>query len=646
MSHSSPGFVSLDARQFALYGRACTGCAKAKCRCIVRGTAGPGNSCERCARLGRECRPRKRPVDDERRPISERRARKNRTTRLEEKLEDLIDILMSQTTTDGDGGKNDDGRSKRSGDGFRPRPTDLIINEIQTSAVADTSSADMSPQPSTIHRDRRHIATSPHGPMLTMVESGATTHAGEYASSPSATFERFSATNMISPPSQAQAEETLVLFRDNHLRMFPFTYISPDTTAAQLQRERPHLWLNIRSLCTKSPSQQSALFCQCRELLVKKIFVDGERNLDLLQGLLVLLAWNMHNFDRKPFLRTAIHMAIAMVDDMRLRSPVHDHLSKECNCPRTSASMFLRSQSMRWTPHMRDCLQKVADNPECPEDSLLVTMTQTHRLLEDVAQATWQSPQAEECGMQNQHSINYVNSLRQSLQQIRNTLPQSLLGNKVALSYLDATDMMICNLPFWNSRPLTGIRLSTNSTSSSSRDSRSIDEPVYNPPDLDQIKAHYAAISAAKTVLGNLVSFEPADYVGFSLPIVLHLFQAIQILYRMALTQDHAVVRDNVDLPATVDQIAARYVQAAEVYGFETERDAAGNEVTSFYNKCAVMLRTAAPIRMSATGMGKGSDSRKSHGIRISGQYAYIYVNIIDNETELINFEHTYPNQP
>ncbi|KAI0183747.1 hypothetical protein EV127DRAFT_474880 [Xylaria flabelliformis] len=634
MSHSSPGFVSLDARQFALYGRACTGCAKAKCRCIVRGTAGPGNSCERCARLGWECRPRKK-IIDERRPISERRAKKYRTTRLEEKLEDLIDILMSQTATDGQRGKNDGARSERSGDGFRPRPTDLIIDEGQTSAAADTGSADVSPQPSTIHQDRYNTGTSPHGPMLTMVESGATTHAGEYASSPSATFKRFPATNIISPPSPAQAEETLVLFRDNHLKMFPFTYISPDTTAAQLQRERPHLWLNIRSLCTKSPSQQSALFCRCRELLVKKIFVDGERNLDLLQGLLVLLAWNMHNFDRKPFLRTAIHMAIAMVDDMRLRSPVHDHLSKECNCPRTyafpkchisvvrtpeerravlalyivsvSASMFLRSQSMRWTPHMRDCLQKVADNPECPEDSLLVTMTQTHRLLEDVAQATWQSPQAEECGTQNQYSINYVNSLRQSLQQIRNTLPESLIANKVALSYLDATDMMICNLPFWNSRPLTGVQLSTNSTSSSSRDSRSMGEPVYNPPDLDQIKAHYAAISAAKTVLGNLVSFEPADYVGFSLPVVLQLFQAVQILYRMALTQDHAVVRDNVDLPAKVDQIAARYVQAAEVYGFETERDAAGNEVTSFYTKCAVMLRTAAPIRMSATGMAQGS---------------------------------------
>ncbi|KAI1756771.1 hypothetical protein F4782DRAFT_280383 [Xylaria castorea] len=639
MSHSSPGFVSLNARQSALHGRACTGCAKAKCRCIVRGAVGPGKSCERCARLGRECRlsvsSRKKQVDDERRPISERIAKKNRATRLEEKLEDLIDILMVQTATGGHGGSNGNSGSEKSSDGFRQRPTNLIIDEAQASAAADTSSPSVSPRLSTMHQDRNHTINSPDGPMLTLIESGATTHAGGYGSSPLVSTSRgFPATDIISPLSPTQAEKILVLFRDSHLKMFPFTYISPNITAAQLQRERPHLWLNIRSLCTKSPSRQSALFGQCRELLVKKIFADAERNLDLLQGLLVLLAWNMHNFDRKPFLQVGIHMAIAMVDDMRLRSPVHEHQNKECNCPRTyafpkchisvvrtpeerravlalyiisvSASTFLRSQSMHWTHHMGDCLQKVADNPDCPGDSLLVTMTQTHRLLEDVAQATWRSPQAEECGLQNQSSINYVNSLRQNLQQIRNTLPESLLGNKVALSYLDAADMMICNLPFWNSRPFTGVRPSTNSTSSSNRNNRSTGEPVYNPPGLGRIEAYYAVISAAKTVLGNLISFAPADYVGCSLPVVLQLFQAVQILYRLAPTEGHAMLRDNVDLATTIDQVAARYTQAAEIYGFRTERDAAGNEVTSFYTKCAIMLRTAAPIRMSVMEMGQG----------------------------------------
>ncbi|KAI0548849.1 hypothetical protein F4679DRAFT_548830 [Xylaria curta] len=628
MSHSSPSFVSLNARQFALYGRACTSCAKAKCRCIVRDAAEPDKGCERCIRLGRECRlsvsPKKRQADDERRPILERTTKKNRVTRLEEKLENLIDILTSQAATSNHERKNSGGRSEKSSDGFRPRPTDLMIEEIQTSTAADTDDASVPPQ---------LTFTSP-GPTLNLVEAGAITRAEEYEPSPSTSpLPGPPATDITAPLLSTQAEKTLVLFRDNHLKMFPFTYINSDTTAAQLQRERPYLWLNIRSLCTKSPSQQSALFGQCRELLVKKTFIDAERNLDLLQGLLVLLAWNMHNFDRKPFLRTAIHMAIAMVDDMRLRSPVHEHLGKECNCPRTysfpkchisvvrtpeerravlalytisvSASMFLRSEPMRWTDHMGDCLQKVADNPECPEDSLLVTMTQTHRLLEDVAQVTWRSPQAEECGSQSQSSIKYVSSLRQSLQQIRNMLPESLLGNKVALSYLDAADMMICNLPFWNSRSSTGIRPNS-ASSSSSRDNHSTSEPIYNPPGLGRIEAYYAAISAARTVLGNLVSFEAADYVGFSLPIVLQLFQAVQILCRLAPTEDHTI-RDNADLATIIDQIAMHYAQAADIHGFEAERDAAGNEVTSFYTKCAFMLRTTVPIRMAARGTGPGS---------------------------------------
>jgi hypothetical protein len=70
------------------YGQACSGCSKAKCRCVKRGS---GLDCDRCIRLKKECRPsnvvRKRPTQS---------GAKNKTKHLEEKLNDIITLLKSE----------------------------------------------------------------------------------------------------------------------------------------------------------------------------------------------------------------------------------------------------------------------------------------------------------------------------------------------------------------------------------------------------------------------------------------------------------------------------------------------------------------------------------------------------------------------
>lgn len=79
--------VSAAQPESAPYGRACAGCSKAKCRCIMRGE---GLSCKRCHRLQRECHPsmvvRKRSA---KRPA-------HRTAELEKKLDSLVTLLRSQ----------------------------------------------------------------------------------------------------------------------------------------------------------------------------------------------------------------------------------------------------------------------------------------------------------------------------------------------------------------------------------------------------------------------------------------------------------------------------------------------------------------------------------------------------------------------
>ncbi len=126
--------------------------------------------------------------------------------------------------------------------------------------------------------------------------------------------------------SAPEAEETLALFRRHHLVFFPFVYLPPDMTyvslilrllpvylalpatpkillgvsatwlmllfsAAQLQRDRPYLWLNICAICSKSPIKQAALARQSREEIAHRLLIACERNIDMLLGTLCFLGW-------------------------------------------------------------------------------------------------------------------------------------------------------------------------------------------------------------------------------------------------------------------------------------------------------------------------------------------------------------------
>jgi hypothetical protein len=60
---------------------------------------------------------------------------------------------------------------------------------------------------------------------------------------------------------------------------------------AQLQRERPLLWLCIWANGCKSMAQQRIIEAKIRETLAQRVLVDLERSLDLLLGLIAYLCW-------------------------------------------------------------------------------------------------------------------------------------------------------------------------------------------------------------------------------------------------------------------------------------------------------------------------------------------------------------------
>ena len=87
------------------------------------------------------------------------------------------------------------------------------------------------------------------------------------------------------------ADGYLLQFR-NMSTYFPFVIIPNEATVLSMSQDRPFLCLAALAAATSSEKiLQKSLEQSFRVAILQKIMLDGERNLDLLNGLLVYLAW-------------------------------------------------------------------------------------------------------------------------------------------------------------------------------------------------------------------------------------------------------------------------------------------------------------------------------------------------------------------
>ncbi|KAI5865361.1 hypothetical protein GGS23DRAFT_594894 [Durotheca rogersii] len=570
-------------RKSVPYGQACINCSKAKCKCVSRG--GPGTACDRCQRLGKECHPsvgvRKRSV---RRPASSRAAH------LEEKLDDLVSILRAQAA----------GNPALSS--YRA-PVDAQLPGVATGGNPNIGAGlNMNWNIGGISGGNKAVING-HG-----LPSSEIPVPHRYPGSASSySTPRSVASSQDMSLSPAEAEETLQLFRDKFLKFFPFMYLSPETTAADLERTKPFLWLNIRTICCKSISQKAALCQRVREVAAQRILVDLDRNMDVLLGLLTYLGWGMHHFCGRTYIVAYTGLALSVITDLRLdKSPQDNYYELYCFRPsnlypktgstgRTNEerravlacfvacsanSTFLRSHSMRWTSHMEDSLEKLAADPKCPNDEVLVAMVRAQRIIEDVRQATWRTLDAP-----GQHAppkpppAFYSKALRVNLEGLRKSISPSLLENKIVISYLCGVELAIADMAFWNPNGLLSAthHLAKGGSSSSNGGggggggahhhasyiansmnslnntmSSNIQSNTNNGAsgitggssggvgtttdyvDVSRADAYYASLQAGKASLENHLSFAAGDYIGFSFPHALHFMRALQALYRLA----------------------------------------------------------------------------------------------------------------
>jgi hypothetical protein len=90
-------------------------------------------------------------------------------------------------------------------------------------------------------------------------------------------------------PSIDDDELTLTLFQRHFLPFFPLVVL--DTTAAQLQQDKPLLWTAIAAVATPCASRQRLLSLQMRQVVAQEAFVKGTCSLDFLLAVMVYSMW-------------------------------------------------------------------------------------------------------------------------------------------------------------------------------------------------------------------------------------------------------------------------------------------------------------------------------------------------------------------
>ena len=122
--------------------------------------------------------------------------------------------------------------------------------------------------------------------------------------------------------SESELEEYLATYRTKMCFYFPIVCINESRTVEDLRTDSPFLFLVIRAICSKNLERQAALIVLIKENLGREMLLEGTKNLDLLLGILVFIAWCHVYICIKPVNSTILQLGISLAYELGLTRPL------------------------------------------------------------------------------------------------------------------------------------------------------------------------------------------------------------------------------------------------------------------------------------------------------------------------------------
>ncbi|KAK4044033.1 hypothetical protein C8A01DRAFT_12582 [Parachaetomium inaequale] len=420
---SADGSAAVAAGKVLKGPRACATCAKAKSRCI----AGPGGQekCERCYRLRKPC--------SSQTPAPARKRKEPKPTRvaeLERRLEDLtarIETVQRQGPAAPSPPDSDHyaipsslGAPADPDDPLPPRNLSGIQIPLPTFGQDRWNSpfGHLFPERSIFENPPEHQQPTPNGRV-----APATSDASPLAASSGLTPNQTTASRSIgsSPyqqpgpqPSQQQggcpwpqgdeAEAFLGVYRERMCHLFPFAIVPPHLSSAQMREQRPFFWKVIMmESCLFDGRRQVALGNELLREISEAAFLKPQKNLDLLQGLQMLIAWyhyNLNNFQMGNLLFLARSITTSLGTAEPKGVPGKEGYDAKCleQMRAFVGTYYLVTIAFTTnkrpdalmnnvnTSYLATCCRALLSQMEYPTDELVVHLVRAQQLLQSISQ--------------------------------------------------------------------------------------------------------------------------------------------------------------------------------------------------------------------------------------------------------------------
>ncbi|KAJ2898665.1 hypothetical protein MKZ38_003778 [Zalerion maritima] len=537
------------------YGKACTSCSKAKCRCVY---PQEGENCERCTRLGRTCTP---SATRRKLVVSPRESHRKsasvmpstcRDVPLGEKLDRLVTLLSNQQAR-------------------------ITVNTPSSSPAAGSSSISGTgaATPSSVPSHTVSAGQAPE-PSVSVNSNDAPPQAADsldYAKS-------FSSITI--PPEEAQTR--LRRFRDDMLPFFPVLHLPSTLSSPSLRSSSPFLWLCVMCVSGPTISQQTALGASIKKVVAEELVLNNRKNMDFLLGLLIFLGWTHHQVSFMSIVSHFTLLAHSLLFDLGLnkkhvlqkgnisfrratqskppvvqpvpavgRARTMEDKRAVVGCWFLSSSIAIllkRIDGLKWTTTMDECLDSLLKNPECPGDVVLGTQVSLQLLTEqlDMSCCTWPfgnslyaaGEDSSLSGESFQRSQLFIDTILARFEKIKAAVPVELSGNEVLQFSFYRTHILI-HETLLTHPPHPGSQLSSS-----------------------RCQAASACLSSIKSFFASFFTLDAGrQYVGLAFLTMCELAYTLMVLARFSTTEDaawdRAAVRREADLIDTCDMLVQSF---------------------------------------------------------------------------------------
>ncbi|KAL1889873.1 hypothetical protein Sste5346_008597 [Sporothrix stenoceras] len=552
------------AKATAKWGAACASCAAAKAKCI-RTNEEPGSKCDRCERLFKDC------TDQIHRPRKKRASKPSKTAQLEERLNGLVDLLRASgelptnvaNAAAAAGVSIPTGRATSStADRPESTSTDSPTNaaSVRSGSAPSGPSTNPSPPDTRDSRDVRNIHNirddypdqdaRDREPRDVRRETVPNTTPATIPS----TYNSFAPPSCICRPEigdtitdAVESDETLLQKYLTHMQpLAPIVVLPKSVTAAQLAVDRPFLFLAIRTVASvDNYRSMQGLMYQLINHVADYMLLRAERSLDLVQGLLTIMSWYHHHCMMHAQLGNLLHLASSLVADLNLARPARlaertDLMVLHPNppSPRTHeerrvllglwyirscvALCFQKTEPMRFTPYIRQCMHELEEAKEVPSDAVLVAMVRMQLLAEKMGAFNSREESADDDipHYPRAPKAAYKIAFRSELDQMVASFSADVKKHVIIESHVCAITLRLYEPPLLD-LPLLR-KLSTSLTSASS------------PMMATALDMLYSARTALNGFFDHFFSISIHIYQYLPIPLYVHLIYGITMLSRWA----------------------------------------------------------------------------------------------------------------